>query len=431
MELNEGQAAVADAIFDFLLTKDKEFIISGPAGTGKTFLMKHVMSTIMKQYEEACVLMGIPQTIFGIELTATTNQATEVLQQSTGFPARTVHSFLNLKVTPDPRSTQSKIAKTPKWEVHRNTLIFIDEASMVDKTLYQYLHDGTDKNCKIIYIGDHCQMAPVFESVSRVYQSPKNFKKLTQPVRNAGQPALMALCAQLRETVETGVFNPIQEVPGVIDYLDDAGLKQVLDSQYVQEEVDSRVLCFTNSRVGEYNQYIRDLRGYPAEFTTGEIVLNNTATIISGRMMRVQQEFVVTGQTSNVYEHQPDWDDPSVRMDVYDIELAPRNNPHDSFKVKVPANKDHHQALMKYYGRNKKFGVYWELKNNFPDLRQKDAVTVYKAQGSTYNSVILDLTNIGKCTQPEQVARMLYVGGSRPRNHIYLYGQLPPRYRGA
>lgn len=259
--LNQDQEAAARAIFQFLLAEDKEFSLSGPAGTGKTTLMKHVMTSLLPEYGDACKLLGIQPQQFEIILTATTNKATEVLAQATGFPAQTIHSFLNLKVLDDHKTGVSKISPTNKFEVHHGKLIFVDEASMIDGALYEYLHKGTDRTCKIIYLGDRCQMAPVFEKISPVYRNQKRTAELTVPVRNAGQPALMGLCDQLRENVDRQNFQPIDPVPGVIDYLDDAQAKAFIDASFATETSAARVLCYTNARVTEYNEYIRDLRG--------------------------------------------------------------------------------------------------------------------------------------------------------------------------
>src|SRR5690606_25117534 len=94
----------------------------------------------------------------------------------------------------------------------------IDEYSMIDSELKRIIHEGTHK-CKIVYVGDHCQLNPVMESKSPIDRFSLPFYELTEPMRNAGQSALIDLCKQLRETVETGVFKPIQIVPGVIDHL--------------------------------------------------------------------------------------------------------------------------------------------------------------------------------------------------------------------
>lgn len=160
MQLNKGQEAASQAVFQFLIGDDKEFCLSGPAGVGKTFMLKHIMDNIMKEYEDACTLLNIDQKIQSIELTATTNKAADVLGVSTGHPTQTIHSFMNLKVFDDYTTGRSKLKKTPNWDVHSGKLIFIDEASMIDSDLHKVILEGTDNTCKIVYVGDHCQMAP-------------------------------------------------------------------------------------------------------------------------------------------------------------------------------------------------------------------------------------------------------------------------------
>lgn len=429
MQLNQVQEAAVSAVFDFLLSSDKEFNVSGPAGVGKTFLMKYIMKNVIREYEEACHLMGATPISFDVHLTATTNKAAEVLQQATGFPAATIHSHMNLKVVDDYKTGATKISRTNAWTVHSKQLIFIDEASMIDSELHKYILAGTDATCKIVYVGDHCQLAPVFETISPVYRNPKHFVVLTEPVRNAGQPALVDLCNQLRDTVETLQFRPIKPVPGVVDYLDDAAAKAFIDSHFDQERVDSRILCYSNNRVQEYNQYIRDLRSYPAQFTAGELVINNSGIQLGQTFLRVEQELLVknVGSTERIVL---DEKDPNAVLDVYNITLSlPNGTGHVA--AKIPLDPDHAKALMKYYAGLKQWPTFFKIKNSYPDLRQKDAATVYKAQGSTYETAVLDLSNIGKCNQPDQVARMLYVGASRATTRLLLYGQLPPRYRGA
>ena len=65
-----------------------------------------------------------------------------------------------------------------------------------------------------------------------------------------------------------------------------------------------------------------------------------------------------------------------------------------------------------------------KLKNKFPDLRTRAAATVYKAQGSTHDSVFIDLDDIGKCRNDNLLARMLYVAISRARSQVLLTGDI-------
>lgn len=426
MSLNQDQEKAAQAFFQFLFSEEKEFSISGPAGTGKTFLMDHLIHVTLKEYQDAAKLMGLDPNRLEVVLTATTNKAADVLQKATGKPTSTIHSFMNLKVKDNYKTGVSDIVKTDSWTVHGHKLIFIDEASMTDAKLYKIIHEGTDKTCKIVYLGDHCQMAPVFEKISPVYSSPKFMASLAQPMRNAGQPALVQLCSDLRNTVETLSFNQIAPVPGVIEYLDATQAGQFIDVTFAAENPDARILCYTNDRVTSYNQYIRSLRGYPDELVAGERVIINTAFVIGANVLRAEEEFEIKSVSSQIHQDVLDGRDPNAVLQYRQVEMSRPGSP-TAIAARVPVNTDHYRALMKFFANQKAWEKYFHLKNTYPDLRPKDAATVYKAQGSTYHTVFLDLANIGSCKQSDQLARMLYVGVSRATTRLVLFGELPQR----
>tara|TARA_B110000902_G_scaffold89221_1_gene105950 strand:+ start:5459 stop:6775 length:1317 start_codon:yes stop_codon:yes gene_type:complete len=426
LSLNQGQEEAANAVFQFLFSADKEFSVSGPAGTGKTTLMKHIVDHTLKEYQDSCTLLGKRYIDYELVLCATTNKAAEVLAQSTGLETKTIHSFMNLKVFDDFKTGESKVSRTNSWTVHNNSLIFIDEASMIDSKLYEHIIQGTDNTCKIVYLGDHCQMNPVMEDISPVYRKPKHSAILTEPMRNAGQPALIALCDALRHTVETQEFFQITAVPGVIDYLPPAQAEQFIDSTFNEEESGARVLVYSNNRAKEYLEYIRNLRGYPDLFSVGERLISNSSLQFGKIHFRVEEEFVVESIVKQPYDLAFNTADKNATLQVYEASIKSVRSK-SSFTMIIPVDMDHYKALMKFYAKQKNWTVFYHLKNNYPDLRQKDAATVYKAQGSSYDTVFLDLNNIGKCTDSDQLARMLYVGASRAKSRLVLFGELPQR----
>ena len=154
--LNQGQKDAAEAFFSFLFDpSQKEFIMSGPAGVGKTYWMGHIIDEIMPRYHETCKLIGIDPEYENVVMTATTNKAAEVLEYATGRPTQTIHSFLNLTIYEDHSTGKTKLNKNPRtWTVHEKMIIFVDECSMIDSPLYKMIHEGTLK-CKIVYVGDH------------------------------------------------------------------------------------------------------------------------------------------------------------------------------------------------------------------------------------------------------------------------------------
>jgi len=423
-QLNQGQQEAAKGFFNFLFSDRKEFIISGPGGVGKTFLMGHLIDQIIPRYQESCRLLGIPPVYNSVVMTATTNKAAEILGKATRRPTQTIHSFLNLRVTEDYKTGVSKLQKSRSWKIHSNYIIFVDESSMIDTPLLNMIQEGTYQS-KIVYVGDHCQLAPVKEIISPIYRRDLPFYELTQPVRNAGQPALMAACDQLRETVKTGKFRPIEIVPGVIDHLDEHQMQQEINSHFLNPDNDHRILAYTNGRVIQYNDYIRELRGLPKLLTPGERVINNTAIPLGENgMLSVEDEFVVERVAPVTVKIPIDGD---VELEVLNCMLR---GVHKTVTMPVPVDREHFRALVKYYAKCKNWHKYYELKNTYPDLRPRDAITIHKAQGSTYHTVFIDLTDLSTCHNPDTVARLLYVAFTRARERIVLYGKLAPKYGG-
>lgn len=428
--LNQGQQKAADAFFEFLFSENKEFIISGAAGVGKTYLMNYIIDNTMPRYLEICQLTGIDPIYHAVTMTATTNKAADVLSQATKRPTQTVHSFFNLKVTEDWTNGKTLLTKTNNWRVHQNQIIFVDECSMIDSELYKVLHEGT-LNCKLVYVGDHNQLAPVHESLSPVYKHDAPFYELTEPMRNKDQPALMEVCQQLRETVATGEFKPIRIVPGVIELLDDLTMQAQVEMSFKEQTHEARILAYTNKRVIQFNDHIRSLRGLPESFQPGEFLVNNTAyTHQRTKTVPVEAEVtILKNHGPGQIEIARDGDGDPVLLDVDYVDITTTFSG-TIMNIPVPTNRGHYDALIKYYGRVKNWERMFFLKNTFMDLRPRDAATVHKSQGSTYDTVFVDLGNISTCNFQNQVARMLYVAFSRARNRVFLYGNLAQKYGG-
>lgn len=432
IKLTSDQQAAADAFFTFLMTEDRHFNISGTAGTGKTFLMGYLSEKVMENYRDACKLLNIKPEWRNVAFTATTNKAAEVLEHSLNKPVQTIHSYLNLVVRDDFRTGKSVISKTANWHQINNMILFIDECSMIDETLYSFIKE-TMVNCKIVYVGDHAQLAPVGETLSKIYGdiAPENFAVLREPVRNAGQPELVQLCAQLRETVETGVFRPIMPVPGVIEYINHARMEELLHEAFSDEDPAVRALCYTNERVQAYNQFIRtDVRGKPAHPEVGDIyVVASASTSLNGKPLTVEREITITEVQPLQADHRYDHLFPDGEPIEYH-ECTGTTSHGLKVNVRMPMQFERVGFARKALAKAKEWTDFWSLRDEYADLRDKTACTVYKSQGSTYDFVFVDLDNIGTSYDAGQVARMLFVAVSRARQGVLLYGSLPRRYQG-
>lgn len=426
--LNKEQQEAADGFFHFLLGPNKEMGITGPGGTGKTFLLGHMIDQILPVYFDTCKMMGLPPIFDSVAMTSTTNKAAEVLSTQCQRPTSTVQSFLNLKVTEDYSTGRSSLTKTRSWEVHRNKILIVDECSLVDTPLHNIIHEGTE-SCKIVYVGDHCQMAPITETISPVFCNNIPFWHLSQPMRTS-VPELHALNTQFRTTVETGQFLPIQIIPGIIDWFDDQQMEAAVHAQFSKQTLDARILAYTNKRTVEYNDHIRGLRGLPDEFTTGELLINNNAVPLKGYMLSVEEEVEILRMSPNTHRHMIDFfNGEDIFIDVYDCDI--RNRLGMTFNnVRIPQDRNHFTAMVKWLASRKDWAKMYNLKKQVLDLRQRDSSTVYKAQGSSMDTVFIDAANISTCHNPSQAARMLYVAASRARKHVVFYGELAEKYGG-
>jgi hypothetical protein len=241
--------------------------------------------------------------------------------------------------------------------------------------------------------------------------------KLEEIIRSKNSPPITDLCKRLRNTVETHSFFELEEQPGFIEWLDDDAIKLKLYEHFVENDGDARVLCYTNRQVNNFNGLIRRMRNLPAQLTVGETLISNQSTILPGKngaRLGIEEEVTILGVSDSMVT--------KLGVDCYKVST-------DKGELLVAISPDQFDACLKTLARNKNWGSYFELKENVADLRPRDAATVYKAQGSTYRTVFVDLENIGTCTNPGQAARMLYVACSRPMDRIYFYGQLPERFR--
>lgn len=417
MDLNQGQKDAVDNFLEFLFSEEKYYRIKGGAGVGKTYLMKYMATEVMKQYEQTLQLFNLPSKVTQIEFTATTNKAASILNETLDEPVPTIHAYLGLRVKDDYNTGKTSITHTNNTKpITPRTLLFIDESSYIDSLLHKYIDTLTD-GCKVVFVGDHNQLTPVGESISPVYGKTMSESILTTPVRNAEHIELQDLCNQFVRSVETDLFVPIQRVEGVIDVVTREQLPDTMDYLF-NSGINSKVVAYTNNRVQEYNNYCLGMQGYDQDqLRVGQTVILNSAYELPGSIIPTESQHVITHVDPKEFTLE------GVRC--YSVVLG-----HMSQAVAVPVSKSELEEFKRRYAREKIWHQYFTLKNRVADLRPQFASTVHKAQGSTYDVTFVDLEDIGLCRDTNQAARLLYVGLSRAKSRIILYGDLPNMYGG-
>lgn len=145
------------------------YIINGSAGTGKTTVVKAIIYALGSLLGRKPVL----------DLMAPTGRASQVLTESTGFKACTIHR--RLCYNPD----------TGSFEINEKNpiqadLIIIDEVSMLDTELCYHLLNAIDSSTKVIFLGDDRQLPSVSAGrvLSDILESHKDVITLTEVKRN-------------------------------------------------------------------------------------------------------------------------------------------------------------------------------------------------------------------------------------------------------
>ena len=410
--LTDDQQAAYEEFNKFILDPAEQvFVLAGYSGTGKTTLVKTLLERLPLILKTA-KLIDPTATNWPVVLTATTNKAAEAFSNITKQQVRTIHSFLGLRVNTDYKTGESTLAVRRGAEVQRNQLVFIDEASYIDKTLLQFIFSQTN-DCKIVFMGDPAQLTPVKSSGVPVFTSGFRGAHLSEVVRQAKGNPIVELSTMFRNTVNTGDFFSFKPDGIHIKYLPRPEFNEAIKEDFTQPDWHydtSKVLAWTNKCAINYNHAINNVLCGDPELQEGDYAICNSYMNISGGYS------IKTDQTVCI-----------THMGIDDEEHGVQGNNiivDDRISVFLPKDRNAVKARIKKARDDNQLSLVAYMENNWIDLRAAFAMTINKAQGSTYRKVFIDLDDIKKCNSADQIARMLYVGVSRASHEVVLTGDL-------
>ena len=141
IELSEKQKAAKKAVNDNNVT-----IITGGPGTGKTTIIKSIIEIYIKQNNK-------------IVLAAPTGRAAKRMTEMTGIEASTLHRLLEIgKINDDGLYKKSQDYQGAPIDAD---IVIVDEMSMVDMFLMNYLLQSVYLGTKLILVGDGDQLPSV------------------------------------------------------------------------------------------------------------------------------------------------------------------------------------------------------------------------------------------------------------------------------
>ena len=406
--LTQDQQNAVDSLIQFLADpKETAFVLSGYAGTGKSTLVNHLVSNLPKLLGGLRLIdQDFPE--YTITLTATTNKAAENLSLITGQEVRTIHSLLGLLVETDYKTRKTKLVVRNNTLVE-DTILFVDECSYVDSDLLTYIFQRT-KNCKIVFLGDRAQLTPVMSNNVPVFAAGFPGAQLTQVMRQAEGNPIIDLATKFRETVNTGNFFSFTPDGFHIKYLTRKDFDQAVEAEFSSKSTgSSKILAWTNKAVEVYNKGLAAHCSGRTTFEVGDYVVCNKFFMAGKQSVKTDQTVMITGVSEPVERH-------GVTGRVYSMSAGG-----SAFCADSLAERNKRYSKARAEGD---LDTLADIDERWIDLRAIYACTINKSQGSTYDKVFIDLDDIKRCNSGNQIARILYVGVSRARHHVYLTGDL-------
>lgn len=409
--LNPDQQQAYDALVAFLANDvEPVFVLAGYAGTGKSTMIRKFIEDLPNLNKTVKLINPrIPD--YELVLTATTNKAAENLAEITGALVGTIQSHLGLIVMTDYATGATSLKEKSGSPPVEDQLIFIDEASYIDKKLMTVLFRKA-KNCKIVFMGDPAQLTPVKSIGTPVFDAPFPGAKLTQVVRQKDGNPIGELAAKFRETVNTGQYFKFMPDGIYVKHLDEDAFGHAVLSEFGRPSwhySDSKLLTWTNKASVAYNKAVSDHCSGNANLQAGDYAVCNKY-FAKGSVRVKTDELVRIASISG----------PATRHDVHGRYYTLEKQ----VTAFCPDRLQDTKAREKLARAKGEYEVLREIDTEWLDLRSVYACTINKSQGSTYDKVFIDLNDLKKCNSGDQLARMLYVGVSRAREQVVFTGDL-------
>lgn len=466
---NDQQKAI-DGIIDFIAApfNPAKYIVglTGAGGTGKTFITKYIISHC--KYSNSV-----------IKCTSPTHKACRVFSQAIGGKVvDTIQSTFGLRMDLrledfDPAHPQFNPMAKPKLENVR--LLLIDESSMLPAKLVTFVCNECKKlEIKIIFIGDAYQLAPVNESKSIAFERCFEVYQLREVVRQAANNPITGLLELLRYDIEHYTYRFLGHLSqniGAMNYNDvnegfsicgKDSFKHLIDTSFNDEaytkNIDMyRIIAYTNSSVSGWNNYIRNniIRDSDKNIITKNDLIMSYETIVNEFM-----EIVINNSEEYIINDIVNFVDDAYGFKGF---LVKFQLIHGGFITTPLFVIDHRDAytIQKYHKtiselitaaktanggtRVKRWKEYYEFKKKYliaaniidrqgktlydRDIDYGFALTAHKSQGSTYDTVFVDVNDMifDRMGHPyanqDDLLRRLYVGCSRASKELILcYG---------
>jgi hypothetical protein len=465
--LSEDQQAAFDWLVRFCAHQQavRKVLLTGIAGTGKTFLLNRVIEAILN----SGAVVG---------MTAPTHKAVRVLRKFSLFPKKilfgTIHSFLGLREHVDDKGYRSF---KPDFESGRERkidyvdILIVDEASMLPDELFEHIEDEQSrrKRLLVIYTGDAMQIPPVRDKEddrrNLPYRDAIPFVKTKQeqygihvlelntPQRQNAQSPIIQYAHAIRNNINRPIipFDILPEHAPALQNLPRGEVKEMLklflSEEFKQDPDFIKVIAWRNDTVNYFNNWIRNIvNGVPQETVLPQllpgdllvmdapwirednIILSNNEEIVvlnaevADRRLtyRRKKTFGSEKESSGVLEHKV-WvttvrtsEGVSERIEILDREYLP------AYEQMLKWIANDATSCYDRDERSRLWKQYYNIPKRFAWVKYNYALTAHKSQGSSYNNTISMEWDIDINRNVEEGNRIRYVAATRSKDQLFI-----------
>lgn len=485
--LTANQESLVLELEAFLAAKNEHvFILSGHAGTGKTFITKG-LSEFLAAAGRQCVL------------TAPTGKAARVITQKSGRTATTIHKKIysmddirEYKVDElDGSETYKLYAELEVNGDADNAVYVVDESSMVSDVysegeffrfgsgkllsdLMKYVNlDHNDHTKKVIFIGDAAQLPPVGMNSSPALDQrylAKTFGvtairrfELSEVVRQDAESGILSSANTLREALSRKTFSKLvlaTDAPDVhsCPEAEDIVSGYLTASSHKVSDA-AMIIASSNADVASFNEQVRR-RLFPGkdDVTKGDklvvvmncivdgIALNNGDLVYATNVGNASETRSVTLRSKNRSTGKVE--ETEVTLQFRDIQIGFRTTSGEviraSSKIVESLLYSNHPNL----SSDETKAMYIDFKRRKPELPKRGkelrdalradpyfnalrvkfgyALTCHKAQGSEWPDVFVQCKTHHTNPRTEEYFRWLYTAITRASRRVHLLN--PPNF---
>ncbi len=446
-EPTHEQAELCGALSEFVVNDNVNgaFLLKGYAGTGKTTLISSFVKTLAAM-EQPFVLL------------APTGRAAKVLSGYCGFQAFTIHKYIYRQQSSGDDFGSFSI----DYNKNRNTLFFVDEASMISNNsdefsafgngrlledLVNYVYNG--KNCRLLFIGDLAQLPPVGTLVSPAldpeYLSGLGLTvqqfTLREVVRQSSQSGILQAATQLRKQLADKRFTtfPVFEPNGidVINLNGEMFIESVAGSYYNVGREEVIIITRSNKRANLFNQGVRNSVLYREEEITNGDLLMVVKNNYHWSKAYSESDFIANGEMGEVVRIKKHHHLYGLHFAEATLRFSDKSNL--EMDVIVLLSTLMHESASLTQKEMQQF--YDKVAEDYPEIKSKQklvrdirenpfynalqvkfgyAVTCHKSQGGQWKHVYLDLGYITGEMVDMEFLRWLYTAITRATEKLYL-----------